>query len=221
MKVIPPCFGNAGIVAAVLLLMSQSESYSQANYLFNGYDLSGWVMVLREETVDPRTVWSAQDGKLVCTGTTFGYIRSEKSYTNYHLQLEWRWPENPGNSGLFLHVQEPDNVWPKCIEAQLLRNQAGNIILMGQATVSEPTVEGTRRVARKGEATEKEPGEWNRFDVFVNGDSLVFYVNGVLQNALSGADITSGYIGLQSEGAPIEFRNILLRPLPMAVAGSE
>ena len=38
-------------------------------------------------------------------------------------------------------------------------------------------------------------------------------VNGVLVNEGSGAEIVPGYIALQSERAPIEFRNIRLKPL--------
>ena len=49
---------------------------------------------------DPAS-WKAEDGLFKCTGTPNGYLCSRKSYSNYVLTLEFRYPEQAGNSGVF------------------------------------------------------------------------------------------------------------------------
>ena len=55
--------------------------------LFNGKDLTGWVNVYGT----PDT-WAVRDGALVCTVRSPGFLRTEKMYQNYVLDLEWRSP---------------------------------------------------------------------------------------------------------------------------------
>ena len=61
-------------------------------------------------------------------------------------------------------------------------------------------------------SSEKPAGEWNEYDILCKGDTIVCHVNGILQNEGTAATITSGWICLQSEGSPIEFRNIYVEP---------
>ena len=56
------------------------------------------------------------------------------------------------------------------------------------------------------------PG-WNTYEITCRGDTIEATVNGQLQNKATGVTIAKGYIGLQSEGVPIMFRNIKLTPL--------
>lgn len=43
------------------------------------------------------------------------------------------------------------------------------------------------------------------------GDKATVHVNGTLVNEGQNASVTKGAIGFQSEGTPIEFRNIVLK----------
>jgi len=45
-------------------------------------------------------------------------------------------------------------------------------------------------------------------------NTVTIRVNGVLQNEISGSSVSSGVIGMQAENKPVEFRNIVLKPLP-------
>lgn len=186
--------------------------------LFNGTDFSGWKLFLPDADADPAKTWSIQDGVIQCHGTPAGYFRTEKIYSNYRLRLQWRFAKKPGNSGVLLHVHEPDNVWPKSIEAQLNSGDAGDFWVIGGAEFKEHAdgknkrVNG-RRTKKQEKSSEKPIGEWNQYEIVCKGDSIKVYVNGVLQNTASECSITEGYIGLQSEGVPIEFRNIMLEPL--------
>ena len=181
--------------------------------LWNGSDMAGLKLVLEDSTADPLQTWSVRDSVLYCTGVPAGYFRTEKSYGQYRLHVEWRWPEEPGNSGVLLHMQEPDKVWPKSIEAQLMAENAGDFWVIDGAEINEHTDQSTRRVIKLKDSSEKPVGEWNSYDITCKADSIVVMVNGVLQNLGSGATVTSGKICFQSEGKPIEFRNIYVEPV--------
>jgi hypothetical protein len=49
--------------------------------------------------------------------------------------------------------------------------------------------------------------------VTCKGDELIVHVNGVLVNHAKKSSVTSGAICLQSEGAEVHFRNVVLTPL--------
>lgn len=183
--------------------------------LFNGEDFTGWKLFLPDANVDPKTVWSVKDGGVVhCTGTPAGYMRTTKEYANYRLTFEWRWPAAGGNSGLLMHISGEDMVWPKSIEGQLAHENAADFWVIGGTSFKEHTDKDNRRVIKKNPHNEKPLGEWNKMEAICEGDSIVLRVNGLLQNQATETTVTKGYIGLQSEGTPIEFRNIVLEPLP-------
>lgn len=54
-------------------------------------------------------------------------------------------------------------------------------------------------------------GEWNEANIFVKDGVITVYVNGVYQNTGTNK-VKEGHIGLQSEGGPIQFRNVTLTP---------
>ncbi len=191
--------------------------------LFNGKDLDGWVPFLHEDKAgdDKRfgaqKNWSAGDGVMRCEGAKIGYIRTVESYSDYRLHVEWRWPGDPSNSGVLLHRTGIDKDFPVCIEAQLKHQNAGDLVMMNNATL---VVDGEKRgpakfgmAKKKHESNEKAPGEWNSYDIVCKGGALQITVNGQLQNEGVEASVKSGPIALQSEGGPIEFRNIYLEPL--------
>ena len=183
--------------------------------LWNGSDYTGWTFFSKDPTADLAAIWSVKNGNAHCAGTVYGYMRTTAAFADYHLHVEWRWDEESGNSGVLLHITGEDKVWPTCIETQLKSENAGDVIVMGGASVREQIAPDKRKILKKESSTEHAPGEWNSYDIFCVGDSIVTYVNGVFQNAVSKASISQGNIGFQSEGAPIEFRNIYVQPLPM------
>ncbi|MEA3366332.1 MAG: DUF1080 domain-containing protein [Candidatus Hydrogenedentes bacterium] len=184
--------------------------------LFNGENFEGWKLFIPDENVDPATVWSAKDGVVHCKGEPAGYMRTEKKFSNYKLTFEWRWPEKGGNSGCLLHVQGEDKVWPKSIESQLHSGDAGDFWVIGGADFKEhkPNKPGDRRVPKMKESNEKPLGEWNKKEVICSGNTIKVFVNGLLQNVATETTVKKGHIGLQSEGTPVEFRNIMLWPVP-------
>ncbi len=198
--------------------MRGSGSAEDKEMLWNGKDFTGWVRYVPDANIDVDRIWWVRGDAIYCKGQPNGYLRTEKEYKNYHLHVEWRWVEEPTNSGVLLHSQGPDQVWPKCIECQLKAGKAGDFVLIGGPGV---TVDGVDRqnaekqyvvVDKKGPTSEKPAGQWNSYDIHCKGRSIRCFVNGVLQNEGTNATQTSGWICLQSEGSPIEFRNIYILP---------
>lgn len=194
------------IVISIVTLSGCSREIS----LFNGESLNDWKPYLGDSTVDPAAVWSADDGILRCEGKPNGYIRTIEDYSNYKLHLEWRWPETPSNSGVLLHMSEPDKVWPKAIEAQLMNNNAGDFYSIDGTQFAE--LKTGRWLPKRNETNENPPGQWNTYDIICRDNTITLYVNGLLQNKATETSVNSGKIALQSEGTPIEFRNITLTP---------
>lgn len=193
--------------------------------LFDGKSLDGWTPFspAKKQGKDiPPTdakVWSVQDGVIHCEGKPSGYLRTNKDYADYQLHLEWRWVGKPTNSGVLLHKTGPDVLWPTSVEAQVMHENAGDFYLINLSSLIVngkqlgPVVKPYLRAKKLAPSSENPPGEWNRYDIVCEGDSIRLTVNGVLQNKGTGAKPSSGAICLQSEGSPIQFRNIYLKPL--------
>jgi len=185
--------------------------------LWNGKDLTGWKPFTNDEKTDVTKTWSIADGVISCEGKPAGYLRTDSDYANYLLHVEWRWPGKGGNSGVLIHMSIPDNVWPKSLECQLHSGNAGDFWVIGGVETSEHAKAGQRvngrRTVKLKDSSEKPIGQWNTYDIICKEDWVVVLVNGVLQNVATGCSVTSGKICLQSEGTPIEFRNIYLEPL--------
>ncbi|MEN6424269.1 MAG: DUF1080 domain-containing protein [Phycisphaerales bacterium] len=220
--------GKAGLCTAVLISLAVlagchntlgGKSGGKKTVLWNGKDFTGWTRVVADPAVDVNDVWRVRDGKLFCTGKPNGYIRTTESYSNYHLHVEWRWPETPTNSGVLLHATGVDKVWPVCIECQLKAGSAGDLVLMNGAGIAVDGVDRANSakqfvvIEKKLPTSEVPAGQWNSYDIYCKGGTIRCLVNDVVQNEGTGASVTSGWIGLQSEGSPIEFRNIHLQPL--------
>lgn len=91
----------------------KSGSTGKKVVLWNGRDFTGWQRVLADPQVDVDDVWWVRGDAIHCKGEPFGYLRTEQRYSDYHLHVEWRWPETPTNSGVLLHINGPDKVWPE------------------------------------------------------------------------------------------------------------
>lgn len=181
--------------------------------LFNGKNLSNWVFHLKNPDVDPSTVFSVQNGVIHIKGDPFGYMRTVDKYSDYILHVEWRWPGEASNSGVFIHGQAPDTIWLRTFECQLKAGNAGDFVCMNGATMNEQK-NNSRVIAKMAASSEKPTGEWNTMEVTCKSNTIEVYVNGVLQNKGTGLSSNSGFICLQSEGKAVEFRNVFLTSLP-------
>lgn len=211
---------TAGILAFSLTFFAFSKDNKVQ--LFNGTNLDNWNIFVSTPDVQPGELFWVEDGLINTIGKPHGYIRTKESYKNYKLHVEWRYTQEPTNSGVLLHVSGDDMIWPLAIECQLMHEKAGDIVLMGKGsgiTVRDTahliTSEQDRyKVLPKFEEVSENPaGEWNSYDITSHDGKLEVILNGVLQNAGTDMTLTEGNILLQSEGSAMQFRNIYLEVL--------
>jgi len=176
--------------------------------LFNGKDLSGWVLIAGKE---PEKTFCVENGVVKCTGQPAGYMRTEKAYKNYKFVMEWRFTK-PGNSGVLVHMSGKDVVWPRSLECQGAFRAQGDFWVIGGFEFKEHKAGGDRvrgrNVRKLHEHNEKEAGEWNTYEIVCNGDTVLPSVNGKLMNEAHECSDTSGKICIQSEGGQWEARKI-------------
>jgi len=196
------------LALGALLFASCGERQTQ---LFNGKDLTGWSFSLAPDSeVGADAVFGVKDGVITIAGQPFGYMMTTESYSDYKLHLEWRWPGEPSNSGIFIHAEPIDAVWPRCAEVNLMNGRAGDMIASGGSAFEE--LQEGRFLRSTVESAEKPAGEWNTAEIICQGNHIQAYVNGVLMNEAH-FDRTEGRIALQSEGGPLEIRNVFLTPV--------
>ncbi|HZI31940.1 MAG TPA: DUF1080 domain-containing protein [Candidatus Binatia bacterium] len=186
--------------------------------LFNGKDFAGWTFCMRSNSA-PEKTWSVTNGVIHCAGRPVGYLRTKKSYHDYKLTVEWRFVKvapHADNTGVLIQMQLPDKIWPKCIECQGQYKRQGDFWLQGGTTAEgyQNTGKKNIHVPMTGPENEKPAGEWNTYQIIARGDTVETIVNGRSLNKITGCNVSSGFIGIQSEGADIEVRKMHLEPLP-------
>ncbi len=193
------------------------SSEAQEILLFNGEDLSGWEYFLEDENATMADVWSVEDGILVCRGEPRGYLATVDEHESFKLVVEWRWPEEPGNSGVLMRIAGEPAMLPSSVEAQLRSGSAGDMYgFQGFRIGGDPERLSEISIGwnlARIEGNENEPGEWNRYEITVDGDHITVVLNGVLVNEATDCLVRPGKIGLQSEGGVIHFRTVTLTPI--------
>ncbi len=184
--------------------------------------------------------WTWKDGLLSCTGQPIGVLRTRQTFTNFELVVQWRHLQSAGNSGVFVWVPEealrnlkPDALPQSGIEVQILDHgyteqyqkqtgkkadwftTDGDVFPVGQSKMkpfSPTSPNGTRSFPRK--QLSKGVGEWNHYYVRAINGEVRLWVNGEEVSGGNGSEPRTGYLCLESEGSPIEFKNIRIRALP-------
>lgn len=170
-----------------------------------------------------------RNGLLVSLGTPNGHLITDSVFSDYRLELEYRFAAEPGNCGVLVHASTPRALYamfPQSIEVQLMHENAGDFWCIGE-DISVPDMESRRgprdqwgvtedkqrRITNLTNDSEKPLGEWNHLAIECRGDGVSVWVNGVLVNQGNRATATRGQIALQAEGAEVEFRKLLIRSL--------
>jgi hypothetical protein len=207
-------------LTSLFMILALAGFAQKKKSLFNGKDLKDWIIFVDDENINPEDFFYVKDGVIETVGIPVGYIRTKKKYSNYQLHIEWRYPEEPTNSGVFLHTNPPDKIWIAHYQAQLKHQNAGDFIVHGvgiRATVGDSACVSTEDVkpliAKMHASNEKKAGEWNSYDITCKGNRIEIKVNGLLQNVATDCSITSGAIGMQAEGSKIQFRNIWIKKI--------
>jgi hypothetical protein len=205
---------SAILVIAVMAYNLNAQNSSQKATgieLFNGKDFAGWKFCMAKNAA-PEGTWSIGDSLIRCTGKPNGYIRTEKSYSNFRVTVQWRFIK-PGNTGVMVFMQEPDQVWPRSVECQGMHDHQGDFWLWGGVGCAKPLVTQNNGIIMQEPSAEKPVGEWNIYQVICRGNSVEIVVNGKSMNKITDCNVSSGFIGLQSEGAELEIRRVTVESL--------
>lgn len=189
--------------------------FSKFEQLFNGYNMDGWSFHLNNDG-KMENVWSVANGIISCVGRPAGYIYTNKQYQDFVLELDWRWDpvtKKGGNSGVLFRQVGDHRVWPRCIEAQLMSESAGDFYCIGGFPMSPDADRTSGARTRHTSANENAVGEWNHYEISCIGGDVVLMVNGKVLNTAKNCAEVPGPICLQSEGTPIQFRRIRVFPM--------
>ena len=223
MKKIAALILTAVILAAAESLFAQNPSDPVP--LFASARLDDWDFFLDDPALAKSDVWEFRDGGILyCKGMPFGWLGTKKEYRNFHLTVEYRWPEGetPSNSGVFLRIAGDPAALPQCVECQLAAGKAGDLYGFGGRKIAGSSDRsdvvtgkiGTYYAVTGYARNEKPAGEWNRLEIVCQDGTIAVVLNGRLVNWTLSAEAPAGKLGFQSEGGPIEFRNPLLTELP-------
>jgi len=224
------------MIASFLLSLLWSISSvlaPQTIELFNGHDLSGWTadVPAADESPSISPSFVVREGLLVSMGEPRGHLVTNRSFSNYRLVVEYRFPKEGGNCGVLVHASKPRalyKMFPQSIEVQMQSGQAGDFwciqenIEVQDMEKRRPREEGqkwggaegdARRILNLTDNSEKPLGEWNRMEIECREREVKVWVNGDLVNHGFNSTASAGKIALQAEGTEVEFRKVELTSL--------
>jgi len=132
------------------LLASAADPLTQKINLLNDPQFQDFTLHLKPDrslATKKSETFSLEDGLLHISGKGFGYLRTNSSYEDYHLVLEYKWGEhtwsrridNARDAGVFVHCQPGDGAfrgtWPVGAEIQLIEGATGNVNLLGSEAI--------------------------------------------------------------------------------------
>lgn len=231
--------GSTGLFPAAAMAADEVEL---PKAFINGLGL-GWRAIEQSDFTNVNTdddTFTWKDDVIHCTGLPVGVMRTKKTFTNFELVTEWRHLRSGGNSGIFVWATEEGlsglkkgELPPVGIEVQVLDH--GYAEQYEKSTGKKPdwfttngdvfpvagskmkpfapvAPDGRRSFPRKN--LSRGINLWNHYYVRCINAEVRLWVNGEEVSGGSHCDPASGYLCLESEGAPVEFKNLRIRELP-------
>ncbi len=194
--------------AATHCAMAADEGFVE---LFNGKDLSGW-RTTGNWVVEADNVITLQPRPGESGWKRFkDYLASERSYGDFILDLEFKF-EKAGNSGVFMRVGDFTDPVNSGFELQILDTHAKKV-------VGHHDCGGIIATQGPSKNMVKPAGEWNRYTITLQGNSLKVVLNGepIIDLDLSKTGLkdrpAKGQIGFQDEAKRIWYRNVRIKEL--------
>jgi len=164
--------------------------------LFNGKDFSGWRFGNASAFGKAPDNWSVADELIKLKGGGNPHLASQWDYEDFDVRIEWMAHKKGYNSGFYIRSGRAVNA----NQINLAEKDCGHLIYGVPGGPAVPKLQ-------------KPPGEWNEWRVLAVGDDLTLWCNGEKAWELKGFKPRSGYIGLQAEGAAIDFKNLRIKEL--------
>jgi len=193
-------------VAASLALTAAPLAAAEPNTLTAEEIADGWILLFDGETLfgwtpTSKADWKAADGMISVTGGEPGFLRTTSQFGDFELKVDFRSPAGT-NSGVFLRTSpHPKDPARDCYEL--------NIADEGTTPFPTGSFVGRQKAEGKHDST-----DWQSFYLKAEGGHFTVSIDG--QQVLDYTDpkpLGRGYISLQLNQGPVQFRNIKLKPL--------
>ena len=218
-------------ITIIFIVAISCNDQGEKRNLFNGVNLDSWHIDIPAMDTNPDTLnpFIVRDGLLVSLGAPNGHLITNNEFSNYRLNVEYRFPGTPGNCGVLVHASTPRalySMFPKSIEVQMMHKNAGDFwCIVEDIEVPEMEtrrgpkekwgiVEGkNRRIENLTDNSENPLGEWNKMTIECKDDTIKVWLNGDLVNEGFNSSAQKGRIAIQAEGSVVEFKVIQLTQL--------
>ncbi|GAA0878046.1 hypothetical protein GCM10009119_10140 [Algoriphagus jejuensis] len=194
------------VIVGLLLLVAQVTFAQKKKKLFNGKDLTGWVIYGSEK-------WYVEDGLLISESGPdkgYGYLGTEEHFEDFEINLEFKQEAN-GNSGVFIRsTVDGTKVSGWQVEVAPPGHDTGGIYeSYGRGWLVKPDPEKDKALKF---------GEWNKMKIVVKGGNVTSYLNGVEMVNFTDAKIAEGKGGVclqihDGGGIKVYWKNIVLKEL--------
>ena len=184
--------------------------------------------------------WTWEGSLAKCTGLPVGVERTREQFTNFELTASWRHLASGGNSGFFIWASpegmrglKPGALPSSGIEVQVLDHgyteqyekssgkkadwftTHGDIFPVGTSKLTPfPPLSPNGVRSFPSQNLSRPSPQWNHYSVRAVNGEVRLWVNGTEVSGGNQAEPRTGHICLESEGAPVEFKDIRIRVLP-------
>ncbi|MFJ9638689.1 ThuA domain-containing protein [Streptomyces sp. NPDC101178] len=189
--------------------MTEADCRPETGYttLFGTSGTAGW------KQAGPGSFTDA-DHTLTSQGGLGLFWYQAREYTSYSLKLDWR-QAGDDNSGVFVGFPTSDDPWSAVNNGYEIQIDATDA--PDRTTGAVYGFKSADLAVRDGALNP--PGEWNTYEILVEGERLQLFLNGRKINDFTNTDparsLQQGHIGLQNhgEGDDVSFRNIRIKEL--------
>ena len=191
-------------------------SAAQTINLFPSDAESQWTRISVPPDHPPTNIpqWHIDASKrvIVCDGNGgHDWLRFNREIGNFTFHVKWRFtPVTTGtpkyNSGVFFRNNEDGSIWHQA------QTGAGGGYIFGVTPIDgKPQHFNLSKEMKENRV--KPAGQWNVYDIRCVGETCTLAVNGMVVNTVK-LSVAKGYVGLESEGYQITFKDLKLRQLP-------
>jgi len=232
---------SVGWLAAVANAATEEEPSLPKAFIDGTED--GWKAMVEDDFAHvncDEDTWAWKDGVIHCTGKPVGVIQSRKSYKNFEVVVEWRHLRSAGNSGVFVwatadslaNLKKGKGRLPKGIECQVLDHgyaenyekkhkkksdwftTNGDVFPVGVKMKPFPPLSANGSRSFPSKNTTKGSPAWNHYYIRAINGEVRLWVNGEEVSGGTACQPCEGFLCLESEGSPVEFKNLRIRELP-------
>ncbi len=200
----------------LLALLATALLPAQSVDLLPDESLKGWTRIPIPATdgLKPKMQWRVDSVQktLICTGDGgHEWLRSDRVFGDYILELDFRFTPKGAdvkyNSGIGIRLSPWGELW-----TQAQTGPTGGYLF--GVNLADGAMQRFNLLKTMKENRIKPAGEWNHYEIRVQGDKITLSVNGAAVSEVSGIALRTGHVGFEAEGHEIAFRNIKLTVLP-------